>query len=117
MNAIKDLLESEIAASEEFSKLNFGLKVGDGFPEMVREIAKSEKLSMQLIIGILMVGVGGGKGVADSMASIPDGQKPNFEETILRNLSTFEIPLSLFYWGIQVGQKMERESRIEGVSL
>ena len=103
------MLDEEITASDKFTRENFGLQVGDGFPEMVREVLKSEKLSMRLLLGLLTTGLSG-KEIAESMREMPSGQKPDFGNVILNNLTAFEAPLALLYWGIQIGRKMESES-------
>ena len=103
----KEMIEAEMKESEEFSKRSFGMKVGDGFPEMVRELVSSEVVAAKLYIGILAANLLGREAVK---ALDIDSGKPQFEKAILDNLLTFEQPLSLFYWGVQVGRKMERES-------
>ena len=105
----KQLLEAEMEASDRFTKENFGLQVGDGFPELVREVAKSEKVNMRLIVGLLMGGLSG-KEFTESLKPKPDGDKPDFSAAILKNFSAFDTPLAFLYWGIQIGRKMERES-------
>jgi len=108
MNYAK-MLDSEIENSDRFTKENFGLRVGDGFPEMVREIVKSEKLPPWLIIGLVMGGLCG-KGIAESLKDSPSGEKADFGQVILNNVSVFDTPLAMLYWGIQIGRKLERES-------
>lgn len=104
-----ELLESEMESSERFTKENFGLQVGDGFPEMVREVLKSDKVAMKLIFGMILQNLSG-KGIADSFKDLPEGTKPDFGQVVLKNVGAFDTPLALLYWGIQVGRKMERES-------
>ena len=109
MNYVQ-LLESEMDASAHFTKENFGLQVGDGFPELVREVVKSEKLSARLMVG-LVLGSLSGRDLAESMKSeVAGGQKPDMSKVILKNISAFDTPLAMLYWGIQIGRKMERES-------
>ena len=103
---ISQMLDEEMKVSEEFSRRNFGLHVGDEFPEMVREVAKSEKLGASLMIGMLMGSICG-KEIAESMKSQGNG-KLDWSRIILDNVSTFEPSLSLLYWGIQIGRKLER---------
>ncbi len=112
MNYVQ-LLESEMDASAHFTKENFGLQVGDGFPELVREVVKSEKLSARLMIG-LVLGSLSGRDLAESMKSQSlktlNGEKMDMSQIILKNIVAFDTPLALLYWGIQIGRKMERES-------
>ncbi len=103
-------LESEMDASDHFTKENFGLQVGDGFPELVREVVKSEKLAARLMIGLVLASMSGSK-LAESMkAEVPYGQKLDMSKVILENISAFDTSLAMLYWGIQIGRKMERES-------
>lgn len=107
---IRTMLDEEIEVSDRFTKDNFGLKVGDGFPELVREIAKSDKATTRLIVG-LVLGALNSKELSESMGKIESvaGQKLDLSEVILKNFHAFEIPLALFYWGMQVGRKVERQ--------
>jgi hypothetical protein len=104
-----NMLEDEMKASEEFTKENFGLQVGDGFPELVRETTKSDKVAMKLILG-LMMGSLSGKEFAESLKPKIDGAKPDWGAAIVKNFTAFDTPFSFLYWGIQIGRKMERES-------
>lgn len=101
-------LEAEIAKSEQFTKNNFGLQIGDEYPEMVRELAKSEKVSIRLIMGLVM-GSFGGKEISECLKLQSEDGKPDLSTAILRNAAVFETPLALFYWGVQVGRQIERE--------
>ena len=106
MASYKELLESEMQASEEFTHRNFGLKIGDEFPDMVRELVSSDKISVRLLLSLLMGAMMGNK-VGESLK---DGDRASAGRAVLNNLTIFETPLALFYWGVQVGRKMERES-------
>jgi hypothetical protein len=110
VKSINELLEREMSASEEFTKSNFGLKVGDDFPELAREICRGGKLPLRLIIGVVM-GALMGKSLAEEMAALPRDQRAKLDmgPIVLRNIELFELPLSLLYWGIQIGRKTERE--------
>ena len=105
---IRTMLEKEMETSERFTKENFGLQLGDEYPDMVREVAKSEKLGMKLILGLLM-GSFSGKGIGESLEKSKEGEKMNLAPVIIKNLSAFDISLSLLYWGIQIGRQLEKE--------
>ena len=105
---IRTMLEKEIETSERFTRENFGLQLGDEYPEMVREVVKSEKLSMKLILG-LMMGSFSGKGIGESMEKCKEDEKLNLAPVIIKNLPAFDMPLSLLYWGIQIGRQLERQ--------
>ncbi len=98
-------LQEQMKDSAEFSRRNFGLKVGDGFPELVQEIAGDSRTSGYLMatlaISLIMVPkLGDG---IDKSAGNP------FTKAILDNLGCFEGTLSMLYWGIQIGRQLERE--------
>jgi hypothetical protein len=105
---IKTMLEKQMETSEQFTKENFGLQLGDGYPEMVREIVKSDKISMRLILGLTM-GVILVKGIRESLEKAKEGEKMNLTPVIIKNLSAFDTPLSMLYWGIQIGRQLERQ--------
>lgn len=104
MASIKEMLEAEQAASQKFTQRNFGLKVGDGFPEVAREFASS-KLAPQLVLNLVMGGMLG-KGVVEDIPKTADAP---WDDAILNHLAIFETPLAMLYWGIQIGRKLERE--------
>lgn len=108
MATYRELLESEIKASDAFTKANFGMKVGDGFPEMVRELVNSEPLAMRLFINLAAAVLLGKQAVKD--INIESGRSPDYSTAILNNIEAFETPLAMFYWGVQIGRKMERDS-------
>lgn len=103
---IKEMLETEIESSERFTQDNFGLKVGDGFPELVREIAMSNKVAMKMVIGMIMTSMTIGKDITEDFPKEKDG---SWAPVILKHLSIFEQPLSLLYWGIQIGRRLQKE--------
>lgn len=105
----KEMLEEEMKNSEQFTKENFGLQIGDGYPELVKEVAKSDKLGMRLILGMLMASFAQ-KELRESLGACKQGEKMNMAPVILGNLPAFDAPLSLLYWGIQIGRRIERES-------
>jgi hypothetical protein len=101
------MLEDEMKASDQFTRENFGLQVGDGYPELVREIVKSDTISARLLLGLVLSGMCG-KEVVKSMKEV--GDKRDLGNAIVKNLPAFDTPLAFLYWGIQIGRKMERES-------
>jgi hypothetical protein len=104
------MLEEEIAASDAFTQENFGLAIGDGFPEMVRELLKSDKLVDTLIISFITANMSHHK-VAELLQEMKrvDG-KVDYGRLIMRNLKAFETTLAMLYWGVQMGRRMEREA-------
>ena len=106
MKTTTQLLEAEIAASKEFTQQNFGLKVGDGFPELVKELCQSKNVPIKLALGALLTALSSGR-LADAMAKVSKDGDTGF--VVLENLTTFELPLSMLYWGIQIGRKQQAE--------
>jgi hypothetical protein len=109
MKSLTEMLESEIVASEQFTRQSFGLKVGDGFPELVKEVANSEKVVLRLLMGIMTAALRGHEAAKTfAIAKKADG-KPDYYSAVLSHADTYEIPLAMLYWGIEVGRKLERE--------
>lgn len=98
-------LQEQMRASNEFTRKNFGLKVGDGFPELVRELAKDTSASGYLIAHLALTALTTPK-IAENIDK--SGDNP-FTHAILENLVCFEAPLAMFYWGVQIGRQLERE--------
>jgi len=107
MPSIKEMLEAKQEASEQFTEDNFGLKVGDGFRELVLEFAASEKLAPMLVMNLAFGALLGKEVISD----IPKEKGASWAPAIIKHLAVFEQPLSLLYWGIQVGRKLEREEQ------
>ena len=109
---IRNMLDEEIVASGDFTRQNFGLQVGDGYPEIVREVVKSSRVSGHLMV-MLLASALCGKDVAESLAQMKDANKSEHEDrmakTILDHFEVFNTPLEFFYWGMQVGRKLERQ--------
>jgi hypothetical protein len=107
---IKAMLDEEIVASGEFTKRNFGLQVGDGYPEIVREIVKSNRVTGHLMVMLLGAALGG-RGVSEDLSRLraQGGENLDMSRTILDNIEVFTAPLEFFYWGMQVGRKLERQ--------
>ena len=107
MKTVVELLKEEIKESNNYSKSNFGASVGEDFPEIVKEVVQEEEVNMHLMMGVLFAAMGGkelGESVKDAK-----GDKDVMTKAILKNLPTFQEPLSFLYWGIKVGRKLERQ--------
>jgi len=104
---IKDLLENEMKASHEFSKSNFGAQVGAAYPELVKEVSSSDPVCATLMVELCIAGITG-KQVADSLKKHNDSK--DLQKAILENLPSFNGQLSMLYWGINIGRKLEKES-------
>jgi hypothetical protein len=109
--AIRTMLRAEMKTSEEFSRRNFGLAIGDDFREMVEEVIKDTGVDARLLCGTLMASLGG-KRFAESLKD--ETQKnlnddSSLQRAILANLETFKPPMEFLYWGIQIGRKLAKE--------
>ena len=102
------MLEQEMAASNEFTQNNFGLMLGDEFPEMCAELMKIDSLMSQMFMRTAL-GALSLRGAVDEVAALPEGEKPNWSLLSRKNIKAFELPLSLFYWGVKVGRRLEAE--------
>lgn len=103
------MLEEEMTASKEFTQYNFGLKVGDSFPELVREIVTSREIQTALMINLVMTGLCG-PDVAKAMKEDMSHGVSDLTGPIMKNIHVFETPFAMLYWGIQMGRRIERES-------
>lgn len=107
---IRTMLEKQMETSKEFTATNFGLAIGDDFPEMVKEVIKSEKVTATLLCDLLIVGLTSptiGKSLQPSPLN-PESYPP-LEGVILKHLETFKPSLQFLYWGIQIGRQLERQ--------
>jgi hypothetical protein len=102
----KEMLEQEIKLSTKYTKENFGQQVGDGYPEMVREVAQSQEAVMQLILS-LTLGMLSGKEISKSMGE--HAKKDEMHKIVLENSVCFQGQLSMLYWGINIGRKLQQE--------
>lgn len=100
------MLKEERERSKKFKEANFGLMTGDGFPEMVVELAGEvgQEIFFRIVLASLL-----GKEALKEIASLPEGVAPDWTHLVRKNMNIFELPFSLFYWGVQVGRRMERE--------
>lgn len=95
----------EINRSSDFTRHNFGMPVGDDFPELCRELLKDDRLAKRiaelwLVDRVMVMG-----SQLEEMATLgPLGsirKYPNLAK------SFFEF----LYWGIRIGRQMEREEK------
>jgi hypothetical protein len=105
MACIKEMLKDEIRTSGEFSKRNFGLQMGDDWPDMVKELTHSNIVVAVLSMGMMKSILGIPQFAMHSEATDPD----TMQRVMLDNLDMFMTPLQMFYWGIQVGRKLQKE--------
>ena len=101
------MLEEEINNSKKFTAENFGLKIGDGFPEMVRDVAQSKAVSTKLITSLMLLALHGNDVIRCLPESPSDG---DLGQVILKTMPAFETSLAMLYWGVQIGRRLERES-------
>lgn len=105
MARIKDMLKEEIHKSSEFQRNNFGLQMGDGYPDMVRELTHSSSVQALLIIGLQYAVSGAPRFLLTEHSGDPDV----LQQQLLDNLPAFSGPLQMFYWGMQIGRRLQQE--------
>ena len=106
---IKEILEEVIKESDAYPKKNFGQMVGEGFSDFAKEATSSESLCMHLMLGLLFAGMMG-KDVTESLAKMKDKSQA-MSPVILENMTVFSTPLSMLYWGIEIGKRLEKENQ------
>ena len=103
-----EMLQEEVDRSKKFTEENFGLMVGDEFPEMVKELASVDGVCGALVATYAMSFLHTKSLLMEfkETAKTPDGSV-DWLRVIRGNMATFELPLSLFYWGVQVGRRLQ----------
>jgi hypothetical protein len=107
---VRHLLVAEMKASQEFSRQNFGLAMGEEYREMVEEVLKSTEVVALLVCSLLITNLNG-RAFAESMRGRGDGETDNekvIRKAILANMETFRPQFDFLYWGVQVGMKLAR---------
>jgi hypothetical protein len=110
MTTYTKMLEAEMQASQKFTAANFGLQMGDGYPELVREMLKSDTVTSRLLVTVII----------NSMVTKPFVQavkargvgRPldnELAQLMMQHMDLFGPLLEMFYWGIQVGRKAQEE--------
>jgi len=103
---IKDMLKEEIKKSADFQKRNFGLRMGDGYPEMVKELCRSSTAVAHLCVGFVKT-LAAAPSCGSGMPQATDADA--MQEAMLERLPVFESQFDMMYWGIQIGRRMQRE--------
>lgn len=98
---IAEMLTEQMSSSEKFTQDNFGLKVGDTYPELVRECVASDKVQRFLFAHFLMSQL-----VA---IKVLDKIDPGNLAAFASSPEIFDLPMAMLYWGIEIGRRLERE--------
>ena len=101
---IAELLAQEMETSKQFANENFGTKIGSDYGPIVLECIDNERVRVAILMSFIKNSFSA-KGVAEAVPANAD-QLPNF---IRRTPAIYQTPAEFFYWGIQVGRKLERE--------
>lgn len=98
---IAGMLAVEMAKSDKFTSENFGLKVGDTYPEMVRELIEEKKVQVLLMKHYLTQQLMG--------KQILDKVTPGDFFSLAKVPEIFDLPMSMLFWGVEIGRQLERE--------
>lgn len=108
LKKLSQMLKDEIKASMQFEQSNKGLRVGSDFDEVTKDILHSDTVCSILVAGATLAFQQGPGPLVKSMLS-SNGQPGCGEDIILNNKPIFVSPLQMFYWGMQVGRKLQKE--------
>jgi hypothetical protein len=98
MKTIAQRLKEQQARSDEFTRKSFGLPIGDGYMELVREITGNTDLARKMAIaGVL------------NLFALRVNVLASSAEAAAASPNIYSIPLEHLYWGIEIGREMERE--------
>lgn len=105
---IVEMLKSEMNASEEFSKENFGLKFGDGFRELAMELIEDNHILMYTVSKTLfgMMNFGAFKEFLQAHSESPLAPTAMLRQAVRKNPCVVEDQISMLYFGIQIGRKL-----------
>lgn len=106
MKTIADRLLEEIERSSEFTRRNYGLKLGSDFPEMSRELIGNRRTVEQLASLWLFEQVEQRNTLRRIAAT---GRSMDQATLIVDFPETVETLFSFLYWGIQIGRHLEQE--------
>lgn len=102
MKKVSVALKEEMAKSEAFTRENWGLALGEDFPEIAKDLLADSKLAEKLA-GTWLVDRLRGSSVLDKLTDLGPVESVRKHPEILKPYFEF------LYWGIQIGRKMERE--------
>jgi hypothetical protein len=111
MTTYTKMLEAEMTASQKFTAANFGLQMGDGYPELVREMLKSDAVTSRLLVTVITNSMVT-KPFVEAVKARGVGRPLDSElvaQLMLQHMDLFGPLLEMFYWGIQVGRKAQEE--------
>lgn len=94
---ISEMVVREMNRSETFTKENFGLQIGSGFPELARELISSKAIQKDLL-----------KQYMHTVLSKVDVPKDGLGEWVRSNPSLYQNSFSYLYWGIQIGRELQK---------
>jgi hypothetical protein len=106
----KEMLKEDVERSKEFTTANFGLMVGDEFPEMAKELMAMDEIGSKLVFRTIVAALAASD-IAKDLPEPGDGS-PDWARIISKHMTAFELPLSLFYWGVQIGRRQAREMEV-----
>lgn len=107
MNGMKisAMLEEEIKRSETYAEDNFGAPMGSDWAEITREILANEPACVS-IFARFMAAMLSKTEIAEKMKIVKEGSIP---ELLVKMPKIYINAAEFFYWGIQIGRRLERE--------
>lgn len=109
MSKLAEMLGEEIQKSREFPEKNFGLKVGAGYPELVRTALESKDIKLEIMMGVIISQLSMPK--KEEFPALGEGDK--FIDFIANKSGVYELPLKFLFWGIAIGRRMAETEMLE----
>jgi hypothetical protein len=105
------MVKAEMAASVTFDKNNPGHNVGQDFEQVCSEILYSDTVASFVLSQVRAIDGLGLEGVMKSMTKIAKtgDATGKIGKLIKENKELFFSTLAMFYWGMEIGRKLERE--------
>lgn len=110
MSKLAEMLGEEIQKSREFPEKNFGLKVGAGYPELVRTALESKDIKLEILMGVLMSQLSLPR---KEEFSSPERSDAELIDSIAGKSGVYEMPLKFLFWGIAIGRRMAETEILE----
>lgn len=108
MQITKDAVKAAVKASRTFPSANFGLRVGENWPEFVTEALKSDTVRHMLLVDFGLVSLVMGR-LAERVAAA----KSEPEALAVIDPTSAEVFLQWMYVGVELGKQLAEAEKLE----
>ena len=110
MQITKDAVKAAVKASRKFPRANFGLRVGEDWPDFVTEALKSDTVR-----AMLLADFGLAQHVLVRLAERMASAKTEPEVLATLDPATAEVFLQWMYIGVELGKQMAEAEKLEAM--